>query len=151
MVNIFEKLDLPSNLDEIVILNEPLDFEDAIKQLNNIRVVESLVVLSEVDFALVFVENKKQLENRMETLLPKLVGDAIVWIAFPQTSPDDGDFHSLDNEDWSIFGDYQLKPIKHMKLNGNWSAVRFRKTRFIKSSLAPELSLDGQSHSTVKN
>lgn len=149
MVNLFEKLELPSNLDEIVILNEPTDFEHAIKQLDRVRVVESLVLLSEVDFALIFVNNRKQLECRMETLVPKLVGDAIVWIAFPQMHSEQNDFSSLDNQNWSIFGDYQLKPVQHLELNHNWSAVRFRKTGFIKSDVVSKSPIVTHNHSTI--
>jgi len=40
--------------------------------------------LDEILVLLVFVKEKKQIENRIETVYPKLVGDAVLWFAYPK-------------------------------------------------------------------
>ncbi|PKV49949.1 hypothetical protein ATE84_1995 [Aquimarina sp. MAR_2010_214] len=132
MTTLFKKLQLPFSLDEILILNEPEGFCKDLDCLKGVNVKESLIQVSKVDFAIIFVTEKKQIENRIETVYPKLVGDAILWFAYPKKNSKK--YTSLINRDygWGVLGDYNLQPINQVSINTDWNALRFRKISFIK-------------------
>ncbi len=135
MTALFKNLQLPEHLDEIIILNEPEGFNKELKLLKNVLITESLIKVSEVDFALVFVTEKKQIQNRIETLYPKLVGDAVLWFAYPKK--DSEKYHTAITQDhgWGVLGDYNLKAIEQTTINEDWTAIRFRKIAFITQSI----------------
>ncbi|WP_438422435.1 hypothetical protein [Aquimarina macrocephali] len=132
MTPLFKKLQLPFSLDEILILNEPEGFCEDLDCLKGVNVKESLIQVSEVDFAVIFVTEKKQIENRIETVYPKLVGDAILWFAYPKKSSKK--YTSEINRDygWGVLGDYNLEAVNQVSINTDWNALRFRKISFIK-------------------
>lgn len=132
MTSLFKKLQLPPSLDEILILNEPDGFHKELDCLEDIIIKESLIQVSEVDFALIFVTQRTQIENRIETVYPKLVGDAVLWFAYPKKSS--STYTSKINRDygWGVLGDYNLEPVKQVSIDNDWSALRFRKVSFIK-------------------
>lgn len=132
MSPLFKKLQLPSDLDEILILNEPEGFDKELELLSNVAIKESLVLVSEVDFALIFVTEKSQIENRIETVFPKLVGDALLWFAYPKKSSKKYTSEITRDHGWGVLGDYNLEPVRQVAIDEDWSALRFRKVNFIK-------------------
>ena len=151
MTDLFKKLQLPVSLDEILILNEPEGFAQELNKLKNITIKESLIQVSEIDFALIFITEKKQIENRIETVYPKLVGDAIVWFAYPKRTS--ALYNAQINRDngWGVLGDYNLEPVRQVSINDHWSAIRFRKVNFIKKMsrhISKTLSTEGKAKTT---
>ncbi|MHA7057917.1 hypothetical protein ACWGOQ_0011895 [Aquimarina sp. M1] len=133
MTALFKKLQLPPSLDEILILNEPEGFCKALDCLKDVMVKESLIQVSEVDFALVFVTEKKQVENRIETIYPKLIGDAILWFAYPKKNSKKYSSEITRNHGWGVLGDYNLEPVRQVDIDEDWNALRFRKVGFIRN------------------
>lgn len=129
MSTLFKKLGA-ENLDEIVVLNEPEGFCSELNKLQNVVIRESVIRTSEIDFALIFVTDPKQIANRIDTVYPKLVGDAVLWFAYPK----DASKRSIDiTKDWKILGDYNLKEIETLEINSDWIGIHFKKTEYIKS------------------
>ncbi len=133
MTPIFKKLQLPATLDEILVLNEPEGFCKELDCLKSIIIKESLIQVSKVDFALVFVMEKKQIENRIETIYPKLIGDAILWFAYPKKSSKKYTSEITRDYGWGVLGDYNLEPVRQVSIDNDWTALRFRKVNFIKN------------------
>jgi len=151
MTPLFKKLQLPSFIDEILIINEPEGFCKELDCLKDVIVKESLIQVSEVDFAIVFVTEKHQIENRIETIYPKLVGDAILWFAYPKKTSKKYTTEINSNHGWGVLGDYNLKPISEVSIDDNWKAIRFRKVSFIINSAQKEdfaLNLNGKEKTT---
>ncbi|TYP72955.1 hypothetical protein [Aquimarina intermedia] len=130
MTTLFKKLKLPSSLDEILILNEPEGFASELDKLQNISIKESLVQVSEVDFAIVFVTDIKEIENRIETLYPKLIGDAILWFAHPNQNSKRFISNISSSYGWGILDDYDLIAVKKLAINKDWEGIRFRKATY---------------------
>ncbi|GAA4107458.1 hypothetical protein GCM10022393_02760 [Aquimarina addita] len=133
MTALFKKLQLPASLDEILILNEPEGFCEELNCLQGVVIKESLIQVSEVDFALVFVTEKKQIENRIETINTKLVGDAILWFAYPKKTSNIYTSEITRDHGWGVLGDYNLEPVRQVSIDDDWSALRFRRVKFIKN------------------
>ena len=127
MTELFNKLGI-GNADEILVLNEPEGFCEELDKLENIIIRESVIRTSEIDFALIFVTKKSQVENRIDTVYPKLVGDAVIWFAYPSNSSDS---EITTDYDWEILGDYNLKQVETLKINKDWTGVHFRKTEYL--------------------
>lgn len=132
MTPLFKKLQLPQHLDEILILNEPEGFCKELDCLKDVTIKESLIQVSEVDFAIIFVTEKKQIENRIETVYPKLVGDAILWFAYPKKTSKNYSSEITRDHGWGVLGDYNLEGVRQVSIDEDWSALRFRKINFIK-------------------
>ncbi|WP_066319059.1 MULTISPECIES: hypothetical protein [Aquimarina] len=132
MTPLFKKLQLPPELDEVLILNEPKGFCKELDCLKDVDVKESLIQVSEVDFAIVFVTEKKQIENRIETLYPKFVGDGILWFAYPKKSSKNYTSEITRDYGWGVLGDYNLEPVRQVSIDDDWTALRFRKVSFIR-------------------
>ncbi len=133
MTPLFKKLQLPPTLDEVMILNEPEGFCKELDCLKDVTIKESLIQVSEVDFAIIFVIEKKQIENRIETVYPKLVGDAILWFAYPKKSSKKYTSEITRDHGWGVLGDYNLEPVRQVSIDEDWSALRFRKVSYIKN------------------
>ena len=130
MTQLFEKLGI-GDVDEILILNEPEGFCNELNKLKNIIVRESVIRTSEIDFALIFVTEASQIENRIETVYPKLLGDAIIWFAFPS---DVNKTKISETEGWGVLGDYNLIKIGSTNITKDWIGVRFRKVEFLNNT-----------------
>ncbi len=127
MSTLFKKLGA-ENLDEIVVLNEPEGFCSELNKLQNVVIRESVIRTSEIDFALIFVTDPKQIANRIDTVYPKLVGDAVLWFAYPK----DASKRSIDiTKDWKILGDYNLREIETLEINSDWIGIHFKKTEYL--------------------
>lgn len=130
MTQLFEKLGI-GNVDEILILNEPKGFCNELDKLKDIIVRESVIRTSEIDFALIFVTEISQIENRIETVFPKLVGDAVIWFAFPS---DTNKTEISETNGWGVLGDYNLIQRESTAINTEWTGVHFRKVEFLNNS-----------------
>ena len=130
MTQLFEKLGI-GDVDEILILNEPEGFCTEIDKFKNIIVRESVIRTSEIEFALIFVTEVSQIENRIETVYPKLVGDAVIWFAFPS---DSRKTQISETEGWGVLGDYNLLKIGTTTITNDWIGIHFRKVEFINNT-----------------
>lgn len=128
MAELFKNLGL-EKIDEILILNEPEGFSAELDKLKNITIRESVIRTSEIDFALIFITQKFQIQNTIQTVYPKLVGDAVLWFAIPSNKYKT-DLNIL--EGWGILGDYNLKQVDVKNINDDWIGIRFRKIEFLK-------------------
>ncbi len=129
MTALFNKLGV-GTIDEILVLNEPEGFCKELDKLEDtIKIRESVIRTSEIDFALIFITKPSQIQNRIETVYPKLIGDAVIWFAFPS---DNNKTEITLNNGWGVLGDYNLKQIETTNINNEWTGVRFRKVEFLK-------------------
>ncbi len=129
MTELFNKLGI-GDVDEILILNEPEGFCQELDKLQGITIRESVIRTSEIDFALIFVTEISQIQNRIETVYPKLVGDAVIWFAFPS---DTSKTEISETNGWGVLGDYNLKQIETTSITKDWNGVHFRKIEFIEN------------------
>ncbi|WP_066225241.1 hypothetical protein [Formosa haliotis] len=130
MKTLIQKLKLDKH-NEILVLNEPEAFNELIGNLD-CNVLGSLLKTSSVSCALLFITSKKQLINEMLTLFPKLTGDSILWIAYPNETSKEDIVELYKDEAWDELMDYRLQPVRQLELNQDWNALRFRKIEYVK-------------------
>lgn len=87
---------------------------------------------SSVLFAMVFAIKLEVLESAVHTLAPLLEGDAVLWICYPKASSKRYRCDFNRDTGWQVCGKYNLEPVRQVAVNEDWSALRFRKTQYIK-------------------
>ncbi|UOB16935.1 hypothetical protein [Abyssalbus ytuae] len=127
MKTVFEKLKL-KDLKEIVILNEPEGFDKDLNSLQNIEIYESLVQVTKIEFALAFFTTIHEFEDQMQTLIPKLKDDALLWIAYPI---DSSRTDLNDSYNWKPLSNKCFETTKSVIINDSWKAIRFRKLEYV--------------------
>jgi len=128
----FDKLNLKDQK-QILLINAPESFEPELKTLRGVTVQRDVKNAGEVDFSLAFVTQQKEVDTLGKAVAKKAKGDAVVWFAYPKGSSKK--YKSEINRDagWQVLGDAGFEPVRMVAIDEDWSAVRFRRTDFIKS------------------
>jgi hypothetical protein len=85
-------------------------------------------------FMIAFVQS----EDEVATYFPKInsfaVGDEVVWMAYPKGTSKK--YKSKINRDaeWKALRDSGFDTVRQIAIDAEWSALRFRKVQYIKSS-----------------
>jgi hypothetical protein len=132
MASTFEKLNFKDQR-EILIVNAPASFEKELAAVRNIAIARSTGDLSEVQFSLAFVTKQSEVDNLAKTIANKAKGDAIMWFAYPKGTSKK--YRSEINRDrgWQTLGQLGFDPVRAVAIDEDWSALRFRRTEFIKT------------------
>ncbi|MCX2680494.1 hypothetical protein OOZ15_11125 [Galbibacter sp. EGI 63066] len=131
MKPLFEKLKLEKQK-EILILNEPDGFSEELAKLVDIDIIESLIQVNKIEFALVFVSTIKEFERQSATLLPKLKDDVVLWIAHPRQKSKTLKTDITDDYPWMPLIKNRYDQVGKLKINSDWEALRFRKVEYIR-------------------
>lgn len=118
----------------VSILNPPDIFEDLLKTLPaGIPVFKELTPGRQIDFVLVFVTHRAELEELTTRIAPDLKGDAIFWLAYPKGTSKKYTCDFNRDTSWELLAPYHMMPVRQIAIDADWSALRFRKAEFIKS------------------
>lgn len=131
MTPLFKKLNLKSET-FILVLDAPESFEPELALLDGVKVVRSAAKAKEVSFAMAFVTTLADVEKATAQIDAKAVGDVIVWMVYPkQTSKKyKCEFHR--DTGWQSLTDMGYESVRMVAVDEDWSALRFRKTEFVK-------------------
>ena len=132
MTPLFKKLNYKDQ-ENIFILNAPEEFLPEIISMENFaKIHRNHTVHANLSFVLVFVKTKEEIENSIQNLFPKLIGDFIFWYAYPKGSSKKYTCSFNRDNGWEALGPYNLEPVRQIAINEDWSALRFRNVEFIK-------------------
>lgn len=133
MTPLFKKLNfrLPA---DILAINSPQSFErELIKMAEYTTVHKDESGISHIDFAIVFVKNQNEIDDNIKKIFPKLNGDAILWFCYPKGTSKKYKCNFNRDTGWSELGKFNLEGVRQVAIDEDWSALRFRKTEFIKT------------------
>ena len=80
---------------------------------------------SDLDYALVFVNNSADVSRYCEQALTALRDDGILWFAFPKKSSGLQTDISRDTG-WTPLAAAAYRPVRSVSIDETWSALRFR-------------------------
>ena len=86
-----------------------------------------------INFVIIFVMQRTELENLAQQVAPKLEGDAIFWLAYPKGTSKKYTCNFNRDTSWGLMAPYNMMPVRQISIDEDWSAIRFRKTEYIKS------------------
>jgi len=152
MKGVFEKLQLKDQR-EIVVMNAPKTFEPELARLKGVTVLRSLQGVNEIQFSIAFVMTQPEVDAAVKGIAERAKGDAVVWFAYPKGSSKR--YTSTINRDtgWDSLGTAGFEGVRMVAIDEDWSAVRFRRAKFIKSMKRdPEhaMSTAGKAKATTK-
>ena len=134
MQDIWKKLNL-KNENTIMILNSPESFESEINLLESVEVIrdKGSDLGAELSFFLFFVQQKQEIAQIAQDILLKTSGDVIAWFCYPKgTSKNYSCDFNRDNG-WDALKEHNFSGVRQVAIDQDWSALRFRRTQYIKS------------------
>lgn len=133
MSSLLKKLNYKDQ-DKIFILNSPTDPVSEIAEMKDTCVVQTQLPheTQAIQFVLVFVTMKEEIELSIQKIFPLLEGDSILWYAYPKGTSKKYKCDFNRDNGWKALGNYNLEPVRQVAIDEDWSALRFRKVEFIK-------------------
>ena len=147
MTPLFKKLNLKDQ-ETVVVINSPSSFEAELAEISkSTQIVKDTTKVLLIDFALIFVLSPEQIDNSIELIFPKLQGDTTLWFCYPKRTSKKYKCEINRDNGWETIGKYNLEGVRLVAIDEDWSALRFRKTEYIKSFTRKEshaISQDGK-------
>ena len=130
MPSVFEKLNLKDQ-SEVLILAAPTSFEPEVQALADVAVVRDARKAKAIDFALVFVTTRAEVDAAMKMVVGKAAGDVVLWFAYPKgTSKRYASEINRDNG-WDSLKSAGFETVRLVAIDQDWSALRFRRKAYV--------------------
>jgi hypothetical protein len=115
----------------IFVINAPDSFKAELSTLSDIRVVDDIQSKYPLEFAIVFVNKKSQIDQIASSIDKKAQGDVVVWFAYPKGTSKK--YHCDFNRDngWDVLKGFGFDTVRQIAIDDDWSALRFRRNEFI--------------------
>ncbi|MEL7530465.1 MAG: hypothetical protein AAFN10_04115 [Bacteroidota bacterium] len=119
----------------ILVLFAPIAFQPNMAEMEPLcRVETELKTGEKYDYILAFAESVQKLSEIMSSLSGQLSEqDPQLWIAYPKKSSKKYKSDITRDNGWEAVGSQGFEPVKQVAVDADWSALRFRLVRFIKS------------------
>ena len=84
-------------------------------------------------FAIAFGEMRADVAKAGAEVSAVLDGDAVCWFAYPKGTSKK--YKSDVNRDmmWDLLKPYEIRPVRQIAIDDDWSALRFRREQYVKS------------------
>lgn len=130
MASIFDKLNLKDQ-EAVLVVNSPPSFENELRQLKGVKIVRDAESLSSVEFAIVFVTQRKEVERAARDLIKKAAADVILWFAYPKGTSKTMKSEVNRDKGWDVLLGAGFDTVRLVAIDADWSALRFRRKEHI--------------------
>jgi hypothetical protein len=134
MKNLLEKLNFKGN-DRIAVLNADESFTASLAlEFRNIKIDREIDPRFPYNFIMIFVRSVAEVEIYSPIALHNLLCDGILWFCYPKKTSKRyrGDIDR--DHGWKVLTDAGFHGIRMVAIDADWSALRFRSIKFIKST-----------------
>ena len=134
MKNLLERLNYKGQK-RISIINAEESFLNSIaSDLNNVTVDKKIDPRYPYEFIIIFVKSISDVEQIAPMTIHNLMADGVLWFCYPKKTSKK--YHSDIDRDhgWKILNDSGLNGIRMVAIDKDWSALRFRNKKYIKST-----------------
>lgn len=153
MTPLFKKLNFKDHI-EIVVLNLPESFKNELNKMENETIItKSIKHTKKAQFVMVFVTTQHEIDSQIKHIAALLHGDAILWICYPKKTSKKYTCDFNRDTGWKVVGDFDLETVRQVAIDEDWSALRFRKSAYIKTITRREsyaLTANTKSRTTQK-
>ena len=134
MKKLLEKLNYKSQ-QRIAVLNSDIPFFESISsELVNVIVDKNIDPRCPYNFILTFVKNISDIEQATPVVLHNLTADGVLWFCYPKKSSKKYKSDITRDNGWKPLNDSGLFGIRMISVDDDWSAMRFRNKKYIKST-----------------
>jgi hypothetical protein len=119
----------------IAILKSDDGFFDAVaSELENVTVDKEIDPRCPYGFIIVFVKTVAEVESVSPVVLHNLTADGILWFCYPKKSSNNYKSDISRDHGWKPLTDSGFYGIRMVSVDDDWSAMRFRNIKYIKST-----------------
>lgn len=114
----------------IRVWNSPEEFDATLQSWIKSGFIESG---KNPDFLLGFIKSSAELSEVLKQMLPFVADDQQLWIAYPKKTSKK--YKATINRDsgWGELGAHDFEGVRQIAIDEDWSALRFRRIKFIKT------------------
>ena len=119
----------------IAVINPEEDFLKAISdELKDVITDNEIDQRYPYDFMLIFVKTVKEVDYYSPIALHNLTADGVLWFCYPKKSSKKYASELERDRGWKILNDLGFYGIRMVAVDEDWSAMRFRNAKYIKST-----------------
>ncbi|UFH56071.1 hypothetical protein [Spirosoma sp. KNUC1025] len=124
---------------EIAVLNTPDEFIAIVEDMKLLAtIVNDPAQMQDGTFAIAFVKTQKEVDTVSQLLAEKLNADALLWMAYPKGSSKKYTCDFNRDTGWAALGKLGFEPVRMVAIDGDWSALRFRRVEYVKKMTRQE-------------
>jgi hypothetical protein len=133
MKELLDKLNYKDYRRIAVINAEPKFFREISKELIGVIIDDEIDQRCPYQFMIVFVRSISDINNYAPKTLHNLTADGILWFCYPRKSSRLYLKGPERDRGWNKLNDLGFYGIRMVSIDEDWSAMRFRNIKFIKS------------------
>jgi hypothetical protein len=133
MKKLIEKLNYKGQ-DRIALINADPNFALSIAEdLKDVLIDKEIDPRYPYSFIILFVKSIAEVEHLTPIALHNLMADGILWFCYPKKSSKKYKSDIDRDHGWKLLNDSGLNGIRMVTIDEDWSAMRFRNIKYIKS------------------
>jgi len=136
MKELLKKLNYKGQLRIAVINAEESFFLAVAKELEGVITDNDIDQRCPYDFMILFAKNISEVNLLAPVALHNLTADGILWFCYPKKTSKKMKSDLERDKGWKALNDSGFFGIRMVSVDDDWSAMRFRNSRFIKSTSA---------------
>jgi hypothetical protein len=118
----------------IAVMNAEEPFFYAVtKELEGVITDKEIDQRCPYEFMIIFVKTVREVEDIAPVALHNLTADGVMWFCYPKKSSEKYSSDLERDKGWKALNEAGFFGIRMVSVNEDWSAMRFRNIRFIKS------------------
>jgi len=104
------------------------------KELKGVQFDKEIDQRFPYEFIILFVRLVSEVKLLAPKALHNLTSDGILWFAYPKKTSKKFSSDIDRNHGWEVLTDHGFDKVRLVAIDDDWSALRFRNVRFIKSA-----------------
>ncbi|NMC36742.1 MAG: hypothetical protein GYA41_00275 [Bacteroidales bacterium] len=134
MKTLLEKLNYKGQ-SRIAVINSEKNFNLASsKEVKGIQIDNEIDQRFPYGFMMIFVKGLKDVEKYTPLALHNLTTDGVLWFCYPKKTSSNFSADIDRDHGWKALNEMDFYGIRMVSVDDDWSALRFRNKKFIKST-----------------
>lgn len=134
MQTLLEKLNYKGQK-RIVVFNAEKNFKLAShREIKDIQIDNEIDLRYPYNFMIIFVRKVTEVEDITPVVLHNLAVDGILWFCYPKKTSKKYSSDINRDHGWKALNDLEFFGIRMVNIDEDWSALRFRNIKYIKST-----------------
>ncbi|MCU0455071.1 MAG: hypothetical protein MUE74_02120 [Bacteroidales bacterium] len=134
MKELLSKLNYKGQLRIAVINAEESFYKEVAKELKGVITDDDIDQRCPYDFMILFVKSTDDVNILAPVALHNLTADGVLWFCYPKKTSKKYKSNLERDRGWKALNDAGFYGIRMVSVDDDWSAMRFRNIRFIKST-----------------
>lgn len=134
MKNLLEKLNYKGQK-RISVINAEEKFINTIyPELKDVIIDQKIDPRYPYEFIVIFVKSVSDIEQIAPVTIHNLMADGVIWFCYPKKTSKKYRSDIDRDHGWKVLNDSGLHGVRMVAVDEDWSALRFRNKKFIKST-----------------